>query len=142
MERDKERLEQVLASFGADRSRWPEADRYLSDSSSSAEEAAAVDALLDQASLPPIPAGGKSRLLARVARISPPDKVVVLQKSQNRQLWASVAALAASLALGLFIGSQDDFADVLPLGTSAGIDDAIVLTGLDEAEQEFEGDAS
>jgi hypothetical protein len=142
MERDKERLKQVLASYGAGRSRWPESDRKLLDSGDPAGEAAAIDALLDRASSPPIPVGGQSRLLARAAELSRPDNVVVLRKRQHRQFWISVTALAASLALGLFVGTQDDFADVLPFGLSASADDAMALTGLGEAEETLEGDAS
>lgn len=142
MERDKERLKQVLASYGADPKRWPEADRKLARDMSDGGEAAEIDRLLDQASMPSIPAGASARLIAEAGKRSPPSNVTVLRPRTDKQVWYSITALAASLALGIFIGTQEDFADVLPFGATPAVDDATGLVGLDEAENTLEGDLS
>jgi hypothetical protein len=142
MERDRVRLKQILASYGADRSRWPEADRQLAMEMGDAEEEAGIDTLLDQASAPHIPASAADRLIARAAGLAPPSNVRILPPGRNPQVWYSIVALAASLALGVFIGVQEDVEDVLPLGLATSVDDATALTGLGEVEDVLNGELS
>jgi hypothetical protein len=142
MEWDKERLKQVLAGYGADPARWPEADRELAKNIGDASEAAEIDSYLNQASAPRIPAGAQTRLLARIEKHSLSGNVTVLRPRTDKQVWYSITALAASLALGIFIGTQEDFADVMPLGATTAMDDATGLAGLGEAEDALEGDLS
>lgn len=124
---EDKRIERLLEAYGADVTRWPEADRALAravDGTRDARDAAALDRLLSEAA-----ARGKSdatadpalveRIMARAmnADAARPGNVVPLARPAVRRralhddapssrLPAAAAALmAACLALGLFVGS-------------------------------------
>lgn len=138
---DRERLEQVLAAYGADPQRWPEGDRKLAALSSEADRAEAleIDALLATARRPEMPANGPHRL---ARRLTPPSRGTVIAmpaRPRFRPLWAG-AALAASLAIGIYIGGSglsDDLVDGV-----ASVDDPLDLIGLGDAEALAEEDAA
>lgn len=110
-------LEQVLDVYGAEAARWPETqrDRLLTFATSDdtgarlLAEAQALDRLLAEA-----PAGDASgRLKAdivaaavgdgtREARVVPLD--AARRRSVRRPVWQAAALLAASFALGLYLG--------------------------------------
>lgn len=112
-----ERLQAVLAAYGADPARWPESDRALESLLSTIntevlEEARSLDAALARASRPAAPAEAADRLLARVDETS--DVVVPFarrgvapprQRTAMRGRLATMTALAASLALGVYLGA-------------------------------------
>ena len=117
-----DRLQAVLAAYGADAARWPEADRGLAsllmtaDAALSAplEDARSLDAVLAQASHPAAPVAAAERLIASIADV--PGKVVTFAPREQELMQARRAALprrlavpmalAASLALGLYLGAS------------------------------------
>jgi hypothetical protein len=118
----RDRLAVVLAAYGADPSRWPEADRKLASwlpagdpaVSAALEEARATDAALARASRPAPPAGAVERLIARAAGVA--GEVVPFARHARERPQpmraampgglAALSALAASLALGLYLGAS------------------------------------
>lgn len=116
----KDRLRAVVAAYGADPARWPEGDRALAsllpDAGLTAplEDARALDAALALASRPVAPAGAARRLIARLDDL--PGVVVPLARRDRAwpRPWRAVlpgrvaiaTALAASLALGFYLGAS------------------------------------
>lgn len=146
----KTRLAEVLAAYGADPARWPAAERdrlqaLVESQPELLAEALEIDRVLAQAPAPRIPAGAAARLLARAGRIEPAPQVIPLDRRSLRGgspsiwSWGAAAALAASFAFGIFLGTTN-FAS-LPNGGSdvVEIDDPIVLTGIDDATDLLEG---
>lgn len=91
---DQTRFEAILAAYGADPERWPEAERAAAIAFATAHqtdmsEARAVDALL--AAAPPV-APPSDLLLARIKR------------STRQNLFAPLAALAACAVMGVVFG--------------------------------------
>ncbi|MBL8544149.1 MAG: hypothetical protein JNJ63_10115 [Hyphomonadaceae bacterium] len=91
---DQTRFEAIVAAYGADPKRWPEAERdaaiaYAAAHAVDLSEARAIDALLGAA--PPIAPPG-DLLVARIAR------------SRRQNLLAPLAALAACAVMGVIFG--------------------------------------
>jgi hypothetical protein len=131
---ERKRLEQVLAAYGADPDRWPEGDRKLASLISEADrrEAQEIDALLASARHPAIASGAQERLAHRLD----PTVIAMPARPRLRPLWAG-AALAASLAIGIYIGGSglsDDLID--------GVDEPLDLIGLGDVEALAEEDAA
>jgi hypothetical protein len=91
-----------------------------------------LDALLAAASAPPPPLGATSRLIARLdgaAHNSSPPK--------SRLGWLAGLPLAASLAVGIYLGAAGDLSAVNPFSLStsstATAADTDTGSGLDEA---------
>ena len=136
---DRKRLEQVLAAYGADPDRWPEADRKLAPFLADTDLTAAreIDAALAAASRPVASSGSLDRLKASL----PASGIVVpmtprAARPKFQALWVG-GALAASLALGIYLGGSgvaDDFA--------ASADAPLDLIGLGDAEAIAEEDAA
>jgi hypothetical protein len=116
------KLQHVLDIYGADRTRWPAADRldlagFIASNASAREalaEATALDRLLDKA---PRVSIERERALARrivtaAAPLARPSSVVPLRRPvQARSLSRRAAALmAASLMLGIFAGASGNLA--------------------------------
>jgi hypothetical protein len=117
-----DRLQAVLAAYGADPARWPEGDRHLaswlaiadSDLSPSLEDAVRLDAVLARASRPVVPGREAERLIAAVNE--KPRRVVSLRpgalsrprarRTALPRRMAVLTALAASLALGVYLGAS------------------------------------
>ncbi len=143
----KQRLQAVLASYGADPARWPKADRdalehFLGSTGDDLGEAAAIDRILDLASAPPVPAGLESRLLSRLSKDVRSTVVPFARpapKPARSWPWAAVP-LAASLALGIYLGAAGDLDGILPQAVTgdlaAGDDDP---SGVDAAT-DYSGD--
>lgn len=110
-----EALERLLDAYGADRKRWPAAERLrfapLVASNAEAQrlmaEAAAFDKLLDMA---PCPSAERERaavdriVAAAVANPSRVRPASARTPARNQHGWGAAALLAASLALGIFTG--------------------------------------
>lgn len=145
-----ERLRDLLAAYGADPSRWPEAERaeglrlLAADPGLAAEQAAAgrLDAALDRFALAPLP-GGAAALSARVLPdFSPRPGWVARTRAALRALfdevwpeaplWKPAGAFAASLALGLVIAFASPVGDLAALG--AGPDAEVVSSWLGEED--------
>lgn len=105
---------------------------------------AALDRLLKRATDPAIPEGAVARLMAAVQAAELQSNVVKLQSRPRLQRWAVGLPLAASLALGIYLGSGDTFDAYFPdsiVGeTAADLSDSTPSTGLDDAESYAEGD--
>lgn len=132
----RRRLEAVLAAYGADPARWPVADRQRFGRSiaageprvnESADEARAIDALLDHASRPVPSPGAIEQLLVKADTPggSVHTNVVRLSRAADRRAAeqrpvirpgaiAAISALAASLILGIYIGATGLAQGVLP----------------------------
>lgn len=132
-------MKQILEAYGADPKRWP-AGTVLPDGALDADvkSAAEIDSILDLAKAPePSPA-----VLSRLVNALParPGAEVVRfpgPRSKPRFGWAFAAPLAASLALGIYLGAAGSVAQFLPQDEMAWLDD-ISDTGLEEAEAEAE----
>lgn len=121
----KERLAAVLATYGADPARWPEAERrelsaHLAAAGEALAEAQAMDRLL--AAMPEVgPRDGFAlRLMARIDReVAAPAP----REGRARLLWGAALPLAASLLLGAYLGAAGELDPVLPDAvTGAAID--------------------
>lgn len=138
-----ERLDDVLAAYGGDRTRWPaplrlELSQLLANSPEARamlEEAQALDALLDMA--PAVPgarmAALTDRIVAqaartpRVATSSVPVSPVPVARPKPASAWkrhaTGLSALAASLIAGVFAGQNGTVAPaVADLATAVGIE--------------------
>lgn len=113
---------------------------------------AELDTLLAHASAPPLPPGARERLLARVSAepVARPvtAKVVPLRppaRPQSRVGWLAGLPLAASLALGIYLGNAGGLDAYLPaaaydLLAGASTDDAV--SGIEDIEGLLEDDLS
>jgi hypothetical protein len=139
MNANSERLKEVLATYGADPAHWPVAERTrllssMAEVPSLAAEAAEIDLVLARAVSLSVPA----HLAARITAASgggTPAAVVVHRPVPGQAPWSSwlsAVALAASLALGVYIGLAGN-GNLLLDQDSAEIDDPIVLTGIGDA---------
>ena len=137
------RLEQLLQSYGADQDRWPAADRedFNNLTDGNLADARRVDRLLELASVPAIPDGAVARLLERIAEPPTAELVQFLPRSVPRTSmfrYAAAFPLAASLALGIYLGAKGTMDFMLPAAITSevtSIDDVIDdLGGVGEAE--------
>jgi len=151
---DREALERLLEIYGADRTRWPARERLRFASVVSEDKAAArllaeADALDRLLELAPRASGAdidalKERIMAAALRSRPPQLVVVASgKSTSgadmaargrrsafaakfgRGEWPAAAMLAASLVLGVMLGSAGAF--------DATVQEMAEVTGLTSA---------
>ncbi len=146
----KTRLAEVLAAYGADPARWPAAERGRLEALARSEpkllaEAREIDLVLAKAAKPEIPVGSAARLLARAGQARPAPNVapfVRARRAGSRSIWSwgAAAALAASFACGIFLGTTN-FANLGGGGDVVEIDDPVVLTGVDDATDLLEGDS-
>jgi hypothetical protein len=114
----RDRLQEVLAAYGADPARWPDADRelaaWLPDPvlAATLEDARTLDSAMSRASQPVAPAEAAERLAAMVDDVS--TVVPFAQRPQAPHTrraglpgrLAALTALAASLALGIYLGAS------------------------------------
>ena len=150
MDAMRTRLAQVLAAYGADPARWPAAERdalmaLVESEPGLLAEAAEIDRVLARATFPEIPAGAAARLVERAGEARPYPNVVPLGRARPKMQpsiwsWGAAAALAASFACGIFLGTTN-FANLTGGGDVVEIDDPIVLTGIDDATDLLEGDS-
>ena len=105
---------------------------------------AALDRLLKRATDPAIPEGAEARLMAAIRLAEQRSNVVKLQPRPRFQRWAVGIPLAASLALGIYLGAKGTLDNYMPdsiVGdTLADTSDSEPTSGLDDAESYAEGD--
>jgi hypothetical protein len=111
----------------------------------------ALDLLLQRASQPVPPSGADRRLLAAAfGEVAPASNVIAFRRpppaaSSSRARWIVGLPLAASLLLGILLGSST-FDSVLPdtltLSTQAASADDELSTGIDDAETYTESGVS
>ncbi|MBI2719371.1 MAG: hypothetical protein HY245_14240 [Rhizobiales bacterium] len=130
----RKRLEEVLTSYGADPARWPAADRAelsgeLGVAGEALAEAAATDRLLQFASRPDAASGFEARLMARLARTAQVTTLPPLRPrpaAARMKIGWAVLPLAASLALGIYLGARGVIDSLLPAAVTnsvAAVDD-------------------
>jgi hypothetical protein len=106
---------------------------------------AALEGLLKRASDPAIPEGAEARLMAAVRLAEQQTNVVKFQPRPKIHGWAVGLPLAASLALGIYLGSRDTFEAYFPDSmtgeAAADLSDSTLSTGLDDAESYAEGES-
>lgn len=120
----QDRLEQLIASYGADPARWPVAERGKPTAIAGIEDARAIDRILDFASEPVMPDGATSRLLQRLEER--PAAEVVPFRPRNAQRpgfirYAAALPLAASLALGIYLGAMGTLDALLPTAVTGDV---------------------
>ena len=91
-----------------------------------AAEAREIDAVLSLASVPPLPEGAAERLMARIAAEPQENKVVALaprREAPRMSPWRYAAALplAASLALGVYLGAKGTLDFMLPSAITGSV---------------------
>ena len=91
-----------------------------------AAEAREIDAVLSLASVPPLPEGAAGRLMARIAAEPQENKVVALaprREAPRMSPWRYAAALplAASLALGVYLGAKGTLDFMLPSSITGSV---------------------
>ncbi len=75
---------------------------------------AALEKLLKRATDPAVPEGAEARLMLAIQSAEQQLNVVPFQPRPRMQRWAVGLPLAASLALGIYLGSKDTFDAYLP----------------------------
>jgi len=132
-----ERLRQLYASYGADPLNWPRHERWLYRDDAPPEllegesDARMVDRLLAVLPTPVAPAQDVGRLIARAA--SPPRRDATVRArrhppSKLMQEWPAALALAASLAIGVWLGAAGVADDLLPSLLAGPVDvDTVAL---------------
>jgi hypothetical protein len=139
-----ERIVELIAAYGADRRRWPAAERLAHEVDDAASQAAAreareLDALLDTLQAPPPPSALRREILLAVAR-EPRHGSRGLGDAW-RELWrelggARIAAPALVLAFGVGVGL--DWAMTPPLGAEAESEDLLTLVQFEETYTELD----
>jgi hypothetical protein len=92
----------------------------------SAEEERSTESLLRLASDPAVPEGAMQRLMARIA-VEPQQARVVIPLPQRAPVrrsplsYAAALPLAASLALGVYLGAQGALDFMLPTAITGGV---------------------
>ncbi len=104
----------------------------------------ALEKLLRRATDPAVPAGAEGRLMAAIRAGQQPANVVKFHPRPAYQRLAIGLPLAASLLLGIYLGSRGTLDRYMPesiLGqTVAGATDQDLSTGLDDAESYEDGE--
>ena len=104
----------------------------------------ALEKLLKRATDPAIPEGAQARLMAAIRAAEQHSNVVPFQPRAGLQRWAVGLPLAASLALGIYVGSQglldNYFPDSVIDAALADTSEPAPSSGLDDAESYEEGE--
>ena len=131
------RLQEVLAAYGADPVHWPDADRLelagiMNAGANQISQADELDQLLAAAGKPVIPAGARARL-AELAEQTPQEELVENYQTFGVSRFAAMSTLAASLFVGIYMGT---LGTLDPFGTGdAGFG---VISEIEDFEDPFE----
>jgi len=131
-----ERLRQLYAAYGADPARWPRHELFLYRDAvllelaeSDESDARMVDRLLALLPTPVAPAQNPRQLLSRAAR--PLQRGATVHRRAMPKLmqeWPAALALAASLAIGVWLGAAGAADDLLPSLLAGPVDvDTVAL---------------
>lgn len=146
---DRQRLADVLQAYGADPRRWPEADRrdlavLIAAASKPVREAGQVDAVLSAATPPDGERSSFDAILNTIVGAAPkPDDAILFRRRPSSRAaaplrWLAAVPIAASLALGIYVGSSGSLNSFLPtslLGeTLAAGEDPGDLSGISDIE--------
>jgi hypothetical protein len=106
-------------------------DQYRSEMSD-----AELDQVLREATSPRIPLGAEGRLVKRLAVASP----VAVAIRPRSFAWLSALPLAASLVLGIYLGTTGYGTDMF--ATTVATTESDIITGIEEAELAAEEDVT
>lgn len=122
---DNNRRAALLASYGADRSRWPATERGLEGPvpAGAEAEARAVDHLRALASAPLERPDALARLMARIDERPTAEVILFAPRRRSWSLlrYAAAVPLAASLLLGAYLGASGSFDFMLPSSVTGGV---------------------
>jgi hypothetical protein len=145
------RLREVVDAYGANPARWPAEERTALEEASRADpgvlaEADEIDRVLALAAMPRGAADAQSRLLRTIANDKGRATDTVIPMPARRRAvrspawsWAAAAALAASLACGIYLGSLDSVSGLFDPNAAAS-DDPVDLAGLGDLSDYIEGE--
>lgn len=130
-----DRLRQLYAAYGANPARWPEHERWRYRDTPPPElveeqkDAHLIDRLLARHAVPPTPVQDHRQLIAGAAAAPPARRLI-----RGRRVpllmreWPAALALAASLAIGVWIGAAGIADDLLPSLLAGPVDsDTVAL---------------
>ena len=104
----------------------------------------ALAKLLKRATDPSVPEGAEARLMVAIRAAEQQSNIVPFQPRAGLQRWAVGLPLAASLALGIYVGSQglldNYFPDSVVGAALTDTADPVPSSGLDDAESYEEGE--
>jgi hypothetical protein len=103
-----------------------EKDTELSD--------AELDRLLQHASTPLPRDDFEARLLANLNREADPSNVIAFPKRKKPSLWLAGLPLAASLVLGVWLGTNGTAAEFLPLTSEGAFQNETALLGAQSSD--------
>jgi hypothetical protein len=95
---------------------------------------------LKRASNPQAPLGAEDRLMAAIRNTPQQSNVVQLQPRAPNRNWLVGLPLAASLLLGIYLGSTTSFDDYLPDSVVVGASDTDASSGFDDVEKYADGE--
>ena len=144
-----ERQARLIEAYGVESARWPEDERGAADERLPGfAEARDLDRVLDHAGSPAPDPAARMAALARImaASATPNVRVGRLHVRPAFAGWAPVAtALAASFALGIYLGAAGLVDNLLP-AASFGSDTAMIqdvdVTGVSDVSELIEGSSS
>jgi hypothetical protein len=111
------RREELLASYGADPRRWPQATREKAPPppDGALREAREIDHVLSLATAPSPPPGAVERLLRHADLPAGRTRSAMVRPPPRRPIgYLSALPLAASLAAGIYLGAQGMLDALLP----------------------------
>jgi hypothetical protein len=147
--KQRARLAELAEAFGADPARWPPGERDLAALATAADlsEAREVDAILAHAGRPALDPARRNAAMARIMNATSGGKISILPRpGRIWRAWAPAAtALAASFALGIYLGSAGLVDNLIP--SLDGTKDTAMLqdfdvTGVSDVSDLIEGESS
>ena len=147
--KQRARLAELAEAFGADPARWPPEEHRLAALAEAGDltEAREIDAILAHAGTPSIDQAKRMAAMSRImTATSAPGLATRPRPSRVWGAWAPAAtALAASFALGIYLGSAGLVDDLMP-SFSGNLDTAMLqdidVTGVSDLSDLIEGGSS
>jgi len=143
------RLAGLVEAFGADPARWPPEERRLAALADTIDltEAREIDSVLAHAGKPSIDLAKRTAAMSRIMAAAPVGKAFAVPRpARVWSAWAPAAtALAASFAIGIYLGSAGLVDDLMP-SLSTNQDTAMLqdfdVTGVSDLSDLIEGGSS
>jgi len=143
------RLAGLVEAYGADPARWPPEERPAAGLAGDVDltEAREIDTLLAHASRPVIDPAARTAAMSRIMAAASLSKMP--GRPPQRRVWGAwgpaATALAASFALGIYLGSAglvDDMMPNLSVNTDTAMLQDVDVTGVSDLSDLIEGGSS
>lgn len=143
------RLAGLVEAYGADPARWPVEERPLAEfvGEFDVTEAREIDAILAHARRPVVDQAARTAAMARIMAATSRPKAP--SRQFQHRIWSAwgpaATALAASFALGIYLGSAglvDDMMPGLSLNTDTAMLQDVDVTGVSDLSDLIEGSSS